>query len=374
MCADGRLRIGRQPRFPAGGSGTSPGTESGSTAGGASGSSVESASGSSGTAGSGDAGGGAGSDAGGARSAGDAGTSGAGGVGACSFAGAVPAAPAAPDPAATEQAQAEEREFVTLDAVVGRFLRGDVTVYRGTVSAEATSANINLPPPYTMSNQFAEGPALAMLAIRTAQPDEWAPAQTADYVAGNTATLLIHAHAADRYLVYAQVAGDPTRTWGGGFGTDGSGGLSTNILVGSCVGCVPSLAARPATLGLSAATTIGTEPVIVASANVGVPVSTKATAALAVAPPCTLTWEDLAALATAVAPNEFAADIHLNTYAVAGDEMLAHHAGSFGGPRSRGQCAMQTDYSIDVWVKRANLASYGTRNYKAGSSAIVCPP
>ena len=299
-------------------------------------------------------------------------------TGTCAFSPAPPAAALPPDTAASEQAQAEARELVALDALVGRFLRGDVLLYRGTLAAEttATPAMVTNPPRPTGHTEVAEGPALAMLERRLPYVGDWYPAQPSVDLTTEIAYLLVHHLTAHRYVVFAQSGTPATTTWAGGLGFDDDVQVvvTNDFLDSSCMDCAPSFAAQPTTLSLSALQTTGTVSAFDSGVYYDVRVETKTTANLELASPCTLTWDDLAVLATATGPNEFASDIGLRSFAPEGDEMVAHHQSSYGTPTQRGQCATVTSYAIDVWVKRANLAIAGTRNYHVTGSSNICKP
>ena len=112
---------------------------------------------------------------------------------ACSFTEPAPAAPAPAAASASHEAQAEAGVLAFYDAVVGRFLRAETQVYRGTMSASATSGLNALSGPDSAHTTIAEGPALATLEVQPADPGNWYPrADESKNAAGKTAVLIIH--------------------------------------------------------------------------------------------------------------------------------------------------------------------------------------
>jgi hypothetical protein len=293
----------------------------------------------------------------------------------CAASFAPPKAPAAADATATVQAQVEAQELAELDSLFGRLLRGEVLVYRGTFSGEAVDGAYESPAPHTKTTEVPSGRALAMLGERAPRHTDWFPAQPPLESAPQEAFLVVHALDAPAYGVFAQVSSEPSRTWATSLPIDAVTGFPIAPLDRSCVSCAPLFATRPATLALSGLDATGMATTFQGLGNyVDVATSTKATASLQVAPACTLTWDDFTVLDRIVGPYELASDIGLQAFTAVGDEMVAHRHAIFGMPQNPGECAFTTEYTIDLFVKKADPTAYGTRNYHGNPPVMMCRP
>ncbi|HXK20569.1 MAG TPA: hypothetical protein VNG33_22315 [Polyangiaceae bacterium] len=340
-------------------------------------SSSASAAGSSGSSGSeAAASGSAGKSAGGSSSS-SAGTSAVGGDqgaqtgGACSFSTA-PAAPADADPSASAEAKANAAGLRTLDFVIGRYLRGEASVYSGTAKAQDNrSALVNTevagPRPDSV---IAEGPALALLQVRPAADRDWEPQNPNP--TGTTATLVIHGLPPDQHFILRQRSADPGLTEVSLL----SPVSTTAAMATSCSDCAPDLMGKPQKVALTDLTATGHVMVFMGVAaqgghDVDVTAQVTASADLALLSPCALTFDDLAIVETATGPNEI--DNTLQAFKKSGHEMTYMTGGSFnvGGTA---MCPLVQPYKIELYVDLDDLSHYGTRNYVAGTAAVACVP
>jgi hypothetical protein len=262
-------------------------------------------------------------------------------------------------------------ELATYDALIGRFLRGDVTVYRGTMSAQATAA-------YQAQASIPAGPALALLDIRGTIGGDWLPPRNAVPSGSQTAVLVVHSLPSRLYVAYAQDTEDTGVTWSGYIRSDNpAAGLSDNVLDRSCPGCGPSFWARPNDITFDGLVTSGSEqqynPV---TGTTNVPVSTTTSLQLTVAAPCSLAWQDLAILDTATGPNEFAAgnSLGLTSFHPDGTGLLvSNDIGAYTPyPIASGTCGLVIYYAADLWVDSSDLSNHGVRNFNITSMQTQC--
>jgi hypothetical protein len=271
-------------------------------------------------------------------SSGDAGTASA----SCGFVAPVPKAPKAASYNASIEVQAESQGLQALDGFLGPYLRGDIAVYRGTLSAHdnqsvLASASNDGSPGYK-SQTVPEGPAVASLAI-----------------AGGSATLSVHSTTEHKYLVFQQDTKNASNTTNVGIILpDGSGGGNT----GTCIGCVPDLGGKPQTIAFE---NIVSTQVVNISAFAGeeleggpdnddVTLHTYGSASLTLVPPCGVTFDDLA---------ELNASSGL-TFALQGDQRVSQVTGYGYVPGD--YC--QVTYTIELYVSTTNLADYGVQNFQ----------
>jgi hypothetical protein len=261
---------------------------------------------------------------------------------------------------------------VTVDRLVGTYLRGDVTVYRGTAKAHDNASALANTAVYgpRPDGVIAAGPALALLDVRAPSGGDWLPPRPDP--PGKSAILVVHAVPASLHFILEQPLAQPALTEGGLL----SGVATTASLVTSCTGCAPSFAGRPATIVFQDLTTTGVVSVFMGYAgqggkDVNVTATVVASADLALAPPCSLGFDDLVILDSATGPNEI--DLTLSSFVLIGNEMVWHTAGSFSVP-SMGKCSISTPYTIDVFVDRSDLSRVGTRNFVLGTPAQQCAP
>ena len=285
-------------------------------------------------------------------------------------------APNPPQPAgagATLQATVEAQQLALLDSLFGTYMRGDVVVYRGNLQAHDNASALANTAVYgpQPDGSIAEGPALARLETRVASGGDWTPPR--DGVSGNSSVLVLYGLANNDRVNLLQQDGQPGTTWAGEIEPDNS----TATLTGSCTACAPDLSAKPATIGIDGFTSSGVVSVFMGYAGkwgmmVDVTAHTTVTASLTAASACTLTWNELSVVNSATGPDELSGDLGLGDFKDAGDEMVWHASGSVSGPGS--PCPTYTPYTIDLWVKKNDLGSFGVRNFQAGTPAMSCPP
>ena len=259
-----------------------------------------------------------------------------------------------------------------LDWLVGRYLRGDVKVYRGTAkSHDNASALANTivygPRP---DGDIPEGQAIALLDVRTATSGDWYPSHPDPQ--GESAYLVVHAVPASLHFILEQPTGTPGLTEASLL----SPVATTASLVMSCTGCLPSFASAPQTISFKDLTTTGTATVFMGYAgqgghDVSVTETVTSSADLTRESPCALGFEDLVILDSATGPNEI--DITLSSFVKEGAEMVWHTAGAFSVPTT-GKCSMTTPYTIDAFVDLGDLSNVGTRNFVLGTSGEICAP
>jgi hypothetical protein len=289
----------------------------------------------------------------------------------CAFVTAPPVAPAA-DPSASPEVYANAKSLATLDRQIGPYLRGEVVVYRGTMKAHDNAsalANVEVYGPRP-DGVITEGPALARLAVQSASTGDWAPPKSA--ISGNLASLVLRSVATKSHVVLAQLDSEATTTAATLVGEE----RQFVTLNSSCAGCMADLATKPVKIDLTDLTTTGTVSSFQGYAGkdgkyVDVTVHTTVSASLTQVPACELHFEDLVAANVITGPNE--SEAGLEDAIDTGDELVWHEVGSIGGPAGH-QCANVTDYTIDRFVKKGDLGTYGARNFKLGATRQLCAP
>jgi hypothetical protein len=284
----------------------------------------------------------------------------------CSFSS--PPPPPGSGPVSSAEDFATASELAEYDSLIGRFLRGDVTIYRGTLSADGA-------PVYQSQTSIPAGPALALLDIRSTWDGDWYPARPTVTASGSrTAVLLVHSLSSHAYVSYGQDTDEPGVTWSGFIASDDPAtGVTDNFLNRSCSGCAPSFWERPSTLIFDGLVTTGSVPVYKNGVYVSVPVSTTSSAHLTAAAPCDLVWQDLEVLDTATGPNEFATDVALGRFQLEGGLMVHHDSGSYVPvPPMYGQCVPATEYLVDLWVDPSDLSNYGVSNFTITAMTMAC--
>jgi hypothetical protein len=290
----------------------------------------------------------------------------------CSFSNAPPAP--APGPINSAQDFATATELAKYDSLVGRFLRGDVTVYRGTLSGQANLAVNFSAPVYQIQASIPEGAALAELDIRSTVFGDWRPPRATPPAGSLTAALLVHSLPSHLYVSYGQDTDEPGLTWSGFIASDDPTlGVSDNLFDRSCSECAPSFWDRPSTIAFDGLVTTGTGLANNAGVTTSVPLSATTSVHLSAAAPCDLGWQDLAILDTATGPNEFAVDVGLRQFQPDGGLMVTHDGGSYVPVLpSRGVCVLATYYSVELWVDQSDLSNHGVRNFSITSMMTVC--
>jgi hypothetical protein len=297
--------------------------------------------------------------------------------------GSVPKLAPATDAGATSPEAIEAPWLVLLDQALGRYMRGEILAYRGTMQGTST-----LPTwfaYYSLSDgAIAESTALASLDFFPGSMFDWFQTVPAPFVNDNEAILIVYSLAGDPSMVVGQLANDqsmvfgqpesdPTLTATGGIVTGASG----NRLTATCSDCAPSFWDRPAAIAfdLTAAGTVTTETYD--GVTTSVPVNTTASVQLAVVPPCNLTFHDVKTLNLAAGPGH-GSTTYLSLFELTGGEWVYHAIGSVATnqPLAQGDCTggvSYLNYTIDLYVNDANLADYGVRNYVPGATYVQCP-
>jgi hypothetical protein len=254
----------------------------------------------------------------------------------CGFVAPVPKAPAMAPDGVSVQRQAEARGLIALDAFVGPYLRGETTVYRGTLAAHDNQSVLGSKKEGYESQSLPSGPAVASL-----------------LVAGGTATLAVHSFAEHKYLVLDQATKNTSDTTNVGIILPDA---STGGNSGTCVDCVPDFGGRPASIAFANIT--GTQTVNLDTGVDGgdddVTLHVYATADLELVQPCSVEFSDLA---------ELNASTGLD-FVLQGDEMVAEMTGCAFSPAPD---YAYDAYTIELYVSTTNLADYGVRSFVLGS-------
>jgi len=248
----------------------------------------------------------------------------------------------------------------TLDFLIGRYLRGEVRIYRGSVSAHD---DLSVASPTLTDQAIAPADALATLSFSEVPGD------------GHAATLVISPLCQTAQLVVSQNESAPT---GSQFGIE-DGSPSADMFAAACVGCVPDLFSKPATVTWSDLQLENTEWQH--------PVQFGSTASLEQLSPCALTWEELALVrgldwnseARLEGEKQASSDaseesFDLSQFHRVGDEMVYEYAGmGFVAMPTRQVCEPMYSFTLEVYVNLSNLADYGVRNFSmTTSSPPVC--
>jgi hypothetical protein len=288
----------------------------------------------------------------------------------CSF-GQAPAAPGAASDSATIEQRASDAALVRYDALVGRFLRGDVTVYAGMLSAMSTSFG-GSPPAPTKRDGFLDGSILALFDSRPTIAADWVPPLSSVAAGSRTSILVVHELTSLQALVFGQLDEEPSTTWAGIIlPDDPAGTIGPNPFSRSCVGCLSPLVGKPLLISFEPFVAEGFAPPL---SDGGAPFPTGLTTtagALGRVEPCTLRWPDLVDLNTAIGPIELSADLALESFVDTGIEMVSHESGTLvTGPATASGCVPQVGYTLDLWITKADLATHGVRGFKTVSTTV----
>ena len=289
----------------------------------------------------------------------------------CSFVTAPPVAPE-PDPNAAPETLAIARAVKAVDSKIGSYLRGEIIAYRGTMKAHdnaSATANVEVYGPRP-DGDIAEGPALARVDVRDASTGDWSPPRQT--VSGQLASLVLRSVGSKSHVILGQLAGEPATTFATSVGAE----REFVTLQSTCSGCLPDLTARPATLSFQELTTTGTVSSFQGYAGkdgayVDVTVHTTTSATLTRVAPCDVRFEDMVALNVIAGPNESNAGLEEMTDA--GDELVWKLVGSIGDAAGH-KCSTITPYTIEAFVKKSDLGTYGARNFKLGAATQNCAP
>jgi hypothetical protein len=313
------------------------------------------------------AGGGAGASAAGA--AGDAADAGSGGVApACSFP-MLPEAPAPVDPSAPLEAVVEGDALTRLDNLVGRYLRGEVLVYRGTASAHDNASVIaDAGQPGGGDEAISDGPALARLEYRPAQSYDYSPAKQS--ISGEAAILVLNSTLEQKRIAFSQAKTAASVTEASQIADAQSPSFAR--LVTSCASCAPNFWSNPKTIVLGDLTTSGTFAVAQqAGPPVNVILHTFVSARLALASPCSLTIDDLVVLDKYSGPDESYSE--MDNFHLEHGEMVEHYMGRVEPPHSLYDgCWFDTTYTVDLFIDPNDLSHYGVRNFTIGAPYRDC--
>jgi hypothetical protein len=262
----------------------------------------------------------------------------------------LPSPPSGTDPASV-QAIAVAQEMRSLDDLIGRYLRGDAPVYRGSASARDNGSAFNPP-----------SPAAPIYMDTTMSSDQAIAALVLDASAGS-ATLTVTSPCEEKLIHVIQNRAAPGITQVNGvLATNQYGGLTA-----SCSSCAPDLLAPPATLSWIEAD---------ATYDQGAPLPTNhitSTVALQRESPCDLDWAQLVAIdANSITDGS---GLALSNFARVGNEMVWQHADSvsLATPSSHGACdGLYVPYTDELYVNAFNLGTYGVRKYVAQTPVSYC--
>lgn len=237
----------------------------------------------------------------------------------------------------------------TMHQLVGRYVDGEVSVFRG-----MASASDSIPAEPSAQQAFSNQSVMATLDRRAAYAFDFANAS------GNAAVLRIIAPAAGDYVVLEQT-GDAT-THVGTVNTSSQSGSQWE----SCDSCVPDLMSRPATITIASASASGT-----AGPGGGL-LQTTVSAQLALVAPSTLTFDDIQTLGFA---DPYAGNLlSIGGWTSDGSELVASASGTLSTDSGGGQCATFTPFTVTVYVNAADLRTFGARDYAGGSPSSKCGP
>jgi hypothetical protein len=283
--------------------------------------------------------------------------------------------PSATDAGATSQEAVEAPWLTWLDDALGRWLRGDVLAYRGTIQGSTTVpygfATTTINPPTELT--IAQESALGSLDFFPVSANDWISMVPAPFASGNEAVLIVHGLADSQSMAFGQPDSDPTMTASAGIVQY----ASSNYLWATCSDCAPSFWARPAALAfdLTANGTVTLENYDGSTMDEGV--TTTASVQLSLVSPCDLTFADLTTLNVPAGPDR-TPYTSLTLFTLTGSDWVYHVTGSVstGQPPPQGACSggvSYFDYTLDLYVNAANVADYGVRNYAAGAPYVECP-
>lgn len=262
----------------------------------------------------------------------------------------LPIAPTGTD-SASVQAIAIAADMQILDDLVGRYLRGDAPVYRGSASARDNLSAFNPPPP-----------AAPIYTDTTMSSDQAIAALVIDLNAG-TATLTVTSPCEQELIHVIQDRAAPGITQVNGvLATIAYGGWTA-----TCTTCVPDFFGQPATLSWTDAD---------ATYDQGAPLPTNhivSTASLQRESPCDLDWAQLVAIDANWIT--YGPQLGLGNFARVGNEMVWQHTGSvtLATPSAHGACdGLSVPYTDELYVSASDLGTYGVRSYVAKEPVSYC--
>jgi hypothetical protein len=246
---------------------------------------------------------------------------------------------------------AETQEMAQLDRLFGRYMRGDVDVYRGSIDAHDTQSIYSRVPPFNIYTD------------RTMTSDHAIASLVVDGT--DSVTLTVFSPAEQEYVVFAQSSSAPGVTSANGILLDAQYGGQ----VATCSGCAPDFFSDPTTVAWT------NQDAVVIDETANAPYHVVSTMSLQLASPCSLTWDDLAALDDTTYGDQ--GDRGLGFFAKVGNAMVLHKTGAVQTkwPSGSGACdGEKAPYTIDLYVNLANLSDYGVQNYVGGAPVVVCEP
>jgi hypothetical protein len=251
---------------------------------------------------------------------------------------------AAPVDTSSLEANAEAQGLAFLDGFLAPYVRGEVSVYQGTLTAHDNQGVLGAPPsngtPGYVNQSIPEGPAVAALSV-----------------AGKTATLTVHSLSQHEYTVLEQDESQPGVTSVGIILSDTVGGGNS----GTCSGCVPAFRDKPATIDFPDASATSVVNLDVLGDADNVTLHTYAAANLELTQLCSITFEEVAELSAATGV----------TFVAMGSEWVGEWSGvAVRDMLGVSYCAVP--FTIELYVSASDLAAYGVRNLELTEN--TCPP
>jgi hypothetical protein len=245
----------------------------------------------------------------------------------CGFSGPIPKTPKAAPEDASLQAYAEAQGLAALDTYLGPYLRGDVTIYKGTLSAHDNQSVLGSQG--YKDQTIADGPAIASLVVTQ-----------------GVAMLSVHSLALHKYLLIQQPTKNTAATTSVGIilKDEETGGNA-----GVCAHCVPDFGDRPETIAFDNITS--TEVVnlnSVGQSNHDVTLHVYATASLDLTSACSLAFTDIAELNGSSGLS----------FEESSGEWVSQITGTYYSQKT--YCV--STFTVDLYVNAANLADYGVRS------------
>jgi hypothetical protein len=234
-----------------------------------------------------------------------------------------------------------------LDALVGRYARGDAPIYRGKISA-----GDNLGITGWGNNGALAGDVTASLVKRDVYTE------SVDNVPHSAWTLTLFGPA-DTYMRVQQPTASPGLSQLTLIDPDGDVPAGYN---GACSGCMADLSTKPATIAATSITANGTywtgQSLVVVLANLTL---TRVTP---------VAFEDIVAVADLASDRDT-----MRAFTQRGHEMVQ----TVTSQRSdyipgEGSCRRITSYSVEWYVNRTTLTDFGTRKFEVTSRQTCCYP
>ncbi len=252
--------------------------------------------------------------------------------------------------APSNEQQGLAQGVATMHQLVGRYVSGEVSVFRGTASASDS-----IPAEPSAQQSFSHQSVIAALDLRAAYAFDFVNAS------GDAAVLRITVPATGDYVVLEQTADATTHV--GTVNTSNQSGSQWE----SCGNCVPDLMTKPATISIASATASGT-----AGGPGGAFLQTTVSAQLATVAPSTLTFDDIQTLGFA---DPYADNLlSIGAWTTDGSELVSTASGTLLADGRFGQCATFTPFTVTVYVNATDLRDFGVRDYVGGSPSSRCGP